>query len=502
MANTNPYAYMDTTGAALAGAPAAFQQGQQQKEDRDFQLQQRQNQQDLQDMQMKQAQTQQANTEAYGNAVGAIPQGQALTSDSLIQIANGMNPNDPDRLKILQQAQGLKQQEMQTQKSNTANAMAQAGKAAYIGDVDTANSWLQKASDPQHKLEFLGKDQDEDGDDTYHIKHTGPDGVSKYYNLDQNGLKMMMSGNPEEALGEIQESDDKESQRANELEKEKLKQEKKPEFSETQAGKERLEAIKNNYALQQIRAQNEGKAGGKAELTPETIDMLADKYIQKGLMDPDTSRDAESRRLVLNRVAEKKASGQDFDLVGNQQKFKTVTDARKFYSTGKGADAFRQQDVIGEHIKTVKSLVDALDNGDLPTANRIAQSYGQSIGKDPVTNYKIGADILSKEVGKYMAGSGPGSAAERKEISDILPAINSPQQFRGGLDTLDKMVKGQRQSWQRQRDSSLQGNVPFPTNDKTVNKSDIIKAVTNGQYPGKTIQQVIDAHKAKGLQVQ
>ena len=51
MANTNPYAYMDTTGAALAGAPAAFQQGQQQKEDRDFQLQQRQNQQDLQDMQ-------------------------------------------------------------------------------------------------------------------------------------------------------------------------------------------------------------------------------------------------------------------------------------------------------------------------------------------------------------------------------------------------------------------------------------------------------------------
>lgn len=164
--------------------------------------------------------------------------------------------------------------------------------------------------------------------------------------------------------------------------------------------------------------------------------------------------------LQRNARAEFLAQQGGGDIAGNKIQFKNQQDANKFFTTGKGADAMRQQETIIHHADAFLQMATALDNGDVQLANKFANQLGVQLGNDKAKNVELAGHILSEEVGKYLSGSS-GSAEEREKMGQLLPAFSSPQQFRGAVTTLQTMVQGQRQSWQQQRAAALAGQVPF-----------------------------------------
>lgn len=202
---------------------------------------------------------------------------------------------------------------------------------------------------------------------------------------------------------------------------------------------------------------------GAGGLTPEAKQMLVDKYIATGQLDSDISaRVPGLRNEVINAAAEQTKG--KANLAQNKLEFKTKGEAQKYFTTGKGADAFRQQETILHHAKVFEGIADALENGNVQLANKLGAEIGTRFtGTDKATNLKMAGAIFSAEVGKYLAGS-QSTQSERQELAELMPVFNSPQQFKGGLKTLSNLVEGQRKSWQRQRDAALSGKV---TTDET-----------------------------------
>lgn len=200
---------------------------------------------------------------------------------------------------------------------------------------------------------------------------------------------------------------------------------------------------------------------GGGQLTPEAMAMLVQKYKDTGQLDADIGRNPALRAQIVNAAAK----DGPVDLAKAKIQFGTAKQAQDYFTKGKGADAFRQQETILHHADIFTGIADALQNGNVQAANKLGNAVGVQFGSDQATNYKIAGQILSAEVGKYLAG-GQSTAEERKELAELIPSFSSPQQMKRGLATLKALVEGQRQSWVVQRDAALQGKVPTYASDK------------------------------------
>ncbi len=249
--------------------------------------------------------------------------------------------------------------------------------------------------------------------------------------------------------------------------------------------------------------------GGTNALSPEAKQMLVDKYIQTGQLDSDLSaRMPGLRNEIINTAAaqaKQQGSGTP-NLAQAKQQFSSAQAAQKYFTTGKGADAFRQQETILHHAQVFSQIADALNNGNVQLANKLGNQFGAQFGSDQATNYKIAGQIFSAEVGKYLAG-GQSTAEERKELSELIPSFSSPSQIKGGLATLSALVQGQRQSWLAQRDAALKGNVAFggsqtPSAPTTPQVMSLADAKATAAASGKTLDQVIKDAKSRGWRIQ
>lgn len=205
-------------------------------------------------------------------------------------------------------------------------------------------------------------------------------------------------------------------------------------------------------------------AGGSVILTPEAKDMLVEKYLRTGVLDGDLGRNPALRAEIVNAAAARGGT----DLAGAKQQYRTIDEARKYWTTGRGADAFRQQETIIHHADQFIKVAEALQGGNVQLANKLGAQFGAQFGSDQATNFKIVSQIMSAEVGKYLAG-GQSTEGERSELSNLIPVFASPQQARSGLQTLKNLVEGQRKSWTAQRDAALSGRIPgveAPTSQK------------------------------------
>lgn len=202
--------------------------------------------------------------------------------------------------------------------------------------------------------------------------------------------------------------------------------------------------------------------GGESGLTPEAMDLMVEQFRKTGVLPAVGQGKAGTQlriALVNGAAAKDKAEGTVTDLAEAKKSFKTQTDAVKYFTTGAGANAMRQQETILHHAQVFQGIADALKNGDNQLVNRLGNEIGVQFGSDKATNLKMAGQIFSAEVGKYLAGS-MGSAQEREELAKLMPMYNSPEQFKGGLKTLANLVEGQRKSWITQRDAALRGKVP------------------------------------------
>jgi hypothetical protein len=100
---------------------------------------------------------------------------------------------------------------------------------------------------------------------------------------------------------------------------------------------------------------------------------------------------------------------------------------------------------VRQHAPVFKDLADKLANGDVQAANQIGNAFGLQFGSDKASNFNIAKQAFGGEVGKALDGAGV-TEGERKQAADAFSAAMSPAQFKGAIDTVDKLMEGKQRA--------------------------------------------------------
>lgn len=122
--------------------------------------------------------------------------------------------------------------------------------------------------------------------------------------------------------------------------------------------------------------------------------------------------------------------------------YATKTKARNDFATGKNGNTVRSLNVAISHLDTLGQLSGALNNGDIPLANRIGQAWSQQTGSSAPTNFDSAKQIVGDEVVKAIIGTG-GSQADREEAAKQISRASSPGQLAGVIQTYQRLLGGQ-----------------------------------------------------------
>lgn len=124
--------------------------------------------------------------------------------------------------------------------------------------------------------------------------------------------------------------------------------------------------------------------------------------------------------------------------------------AARDFATGTQGNAMRSFAVAGQHLDQLAPLIEALDNGNNQTVNKVGNAIATWNGGTPVTNFDAAKEVVGKEVIKAIVGSG-GGVEERQELARQLDAAKSPQQLHGVVKQYRALMSAQHDALHAQR---------------------------------------------------
>jgi hypothetical protein len=133
--------------------------------------------------------------------------------------------------------------------------------------------------------------------------------------------------------------------------------------------------------------------------------------------------------------------------------YATKQQARERFATGKQGDIVRSLSVATSHLDQLSEAADALNNGGIPAANKIANAWAKATGNSNVTNFDAMKEIVGDEVVKAVLGSG-GAQDDRQAIKDAFHNANTPQQLQGVITHFEGLMGGQLSGLRRQYQKS------------------------------------------------
>lgn len=139
----------------------------------------------------------------------------------------------------------------------------------------------------------------------------------------------------------------------------------------------------------------------------------------------------------------------DLDLAKSSEDYKNAVKAISAFGTGKQGDAVRSFDVAYNHADLMSNLASALGNGDVQKINQWSQAYEEEFGSSAPTNFDAAKTILADEINKAAVG-GAGALADREKISNTIKRAESPDQFKGAINTYKGLIVGQMDGMKRQ----------------------------------------------------
>lgn len=137
----------------------------------------------------------------------------------------------------------------------------------------------------------------------------------------------------------------------------------------------------------------------------------------------------------------------------NEQKYEVAKKERDDYTKVNPASSGGQLQAINRavpHLDQYKRAVDALNNGDMPLFNKIANQYQINVGNDKVAGAKAIQALVSTEVQKAVAG-GLGGVEERKDLAGQMSTSLNPKQLANVIDQYQGLITAQgvglKQKW-------------------------------------------------------
>ena len=173
---------------------------------------------------------------------------------------------------------------------------------------------------------------------------------------------------------------------------------------------------------------------GAPSTAPGHVPTMAEK-IANYEMKPPASRSAMYGPLM----AEVNRYNPEYD----ETKYPTIQATRKAFTVGKQGDTVRSMNVAVDHLDTLDKAATALNNGELPLFNKIANEYSRNTGSPAVTNFDGIKSIVGSEVAKAVSGAGGSALGDREEIRREIDNANSPQQLAGVIKKYQDLMVGQ-----------------------------------------------------------
>jgi len=121
----------------------------------------------------------------------------------------------------------------------------------------------------------------------------------------------------------------------------------------------------------------------------------------------------------------------------------------------KNGNVVRSLNVAVQHLDTLQAASDALNNGNVPVLNAIAQRWAQATGSALPTNFNAVKDMVMGEVTKATIGSA-GASGDRDKAQGILSNANSPAQLAGAIYQVKQLMGGQLKGLARQYEANTQ----------------------------------------------
>jgi hypothetical protein len=185
-------------------------------------------------------------------------------------------------------------------------------------------------------------------------------------------------------------------------------------------------------------------------LTPESMDVAANIYLQTGQLPQGMGKTAAGLRTqVMNRATELSTGRPAADVAGgiveSKQDVASRGQAVKAFATGKQGQQVNAFNTAIDHLSTMDKLSDALQNNDIKAFNALGNTVARQTGQPAPTNFDAAKQIVTAEVIKAVVASG-GGVTERQEAERNFAAANSPAQLKGVIDTYKQLLGGQLKS--------------------------------------------------------
>lgn len=129
----------------------------------------------------------------------------------------------------------------------------------------------------------------------------------------------------------------------------------------------------------------------------------------------------------------------DFDPSANGQRFKARDN---FLNNPAQAGTITAINTAMSHVGNLRQAYEAMQNGDTPAFNAIANSYAQQLGKPAPTDFNGVKGYVSEELRKIYSNAQGGSLEELNQIADTLDKNNSPAQAHGMFREVGNLLDG------------------------------------------------------------
>lgn len=185
------------------------------------------------------------------------------------------------------------------------------------------------------------------------------------------------------------------------------------------------------------------EGSGPSDLSDSTVDAIG-----QGRMKAPTGYALRNPKManLMDRV---NAKYPNFDATEYDAKQKAMRD----FSTGTPGNSIRSFSTATDHLAQLDQLVDALGNGNVPLANKIANTVAQNTGSTAPTNFDAVKGIVAKEVLKSIVAGG-GGVEERQELSHLLDNAKTTKQLKGVIGGYLHLMSAQKDNLEQQYELS------------------------------------------------
>ncbi len=185
------------------------------------------------------------------------------------------------------------------------------------------------------------------------------------------------------------------------------------------------------------------KTGEEFLATLPAEDRTFVKKLTKYEIDPKTLSTRGGQREKYLKLASQ------YDQSFDQKEYNTRYNAINKFATGPQGNVARNLNVAIEHMDTARKLFGALNNGNIPLFNSIANEFARQTGKPAPDSFEAVRDILADEVTKGVIG-GAGALADREGMAKKVRAAASPAALEGVLSGWTELLGGQLKGLEKQ----------------------------------------------------